>query len=172
MPPCLPPCPPNSLPRSRASARPWGRRFARSSALTLLLAAGLLCGGAVVAKAQEGDAAAETPPAAQGERITPYIRLKPLQANVIERGKVIATLAVAANLDSPTFETRQLARARMDRLNEGYLFALASFARTRVSLDRPVNVGVLAATLQRVTDKVLGPGVARVLIGFVALNKT
>ena len=149
---------------------PSGRRAARFRALGLMLATGLLCGGAMAAEG-EGEAAAEAPPTAQTERITPYIKLAPLQANVIEKGRLIATLAVAANLDSPTFETRQLARARMDRLNEGYLFALASFARTRVSLDRPVNVAVLAATLQRVTDGVLGPGVARVLIGFVALNK-
>ena len=133
--------------------------------LGLRLAAGLLLlavpGGA---RAQEGGAA-------PAERITPYIQLEPLQANVIEKGKWIATLAVAASLDSPTFETRQLARARMDRLNEGYLFALANFARTRVSLDRPVNVVVLASTLQRVTDEVLGPGIAKVLIGFVSVTK-
>jgi len=133
--------------------------------LRLGLAAGLLLlavpGGA---RAQEGGAA-------PAERITPYIQLEPLQANVIEKGKWIATLAVAASLDSPTFETRQLARARMDRLNEGYLFALANFARTRVSLDRPVNVVVLASTLQRVTDEVLGPGIAKVLIGFVSVTK-
>jgi len=130
------------------------------------LAVGLLLVSVpAVAPAQEG--AAPDP----AERITPYIQLAPLQTNVIEKGKWIATLAVAASLDSPTFETRQLARARMERLNEGYLFALANFARTRVSLDRPVNVVVLASTLQRVTDEVLGPGIAKVLIGFVSLTK-
>lgn len=159
---------PSSLPCGRLAARSRFRGLVLSAGL--LLVAGLPCGGAMSAEG-ESDAEAEAPPTAQTERITTYIKLAPLQTNVIEKGKLIATLAVAANLDSPTFETRQLARARMDRLNEGYLFALAGFARTRVSLDRPINVAVLAATLQRVTDGVLGPGVARVLIGFVALNK-
>ena len=124
----------------------------------------LLVSAPLGVQAQEADAAPT-------ERITPYIKLAPLQASVIEKGKWIATLAVAASLDSPTFETRQLARSRMGRLNEGYLFALSNFARTRVSLDRPVNVAVLASTMQRVTDEVLGPGIAKVLIGFVAVNK-
>ncbi len=134
--------------------------------LMLGLAAGLLLLSAPARVHAQEDGAA-TP----AERITPYIQLEPLQASVIEKGMWIATLVVAASLDSPTFETRQLARSRMERLNEAYLFALSNFARTRVSLDRPVNVAVLASTLQRVTDEVLGPGIAKVLIGFVAVNK-
>ena len=167
--------------------RPGGRAALR---LALVVSCILSWGPSGTLAAAEGkadaDAASEAPGNPDGraggngdrgetddisQAISPYFPLDVLSVSVIDKGRLLGSLIVTAQLEMASSEARGRLRRQLPLLRDGYLRALAQFAATRFRADRPIDVSAIAATLQRETNAQLGPDEARVLIGFVTLRR-
>lgn len=135
-------------------------------ALVLLLAARL----AAVTPAQAGDAK----PMAE-HKITQaksFVPMDPMYATILDNGRPVGLLLVAVGLSIANDDLRGEAEHALPVLRDAYLRNLMGFAAVAVRPWQQPDVAVIAARLQRVTNRVLRKDGAQVLLGQVMIRVT
>ncbi|MFZ5610258.1 MAG: flagellar basal body-associated FliL family protein [Pseudomonadota bacterium] len=127
----------------------------------LILAAGMALPAAPPAQGSAKPAAEGTDTSVGAEA---FIRVEPIIISVLRGSTVAGLMSLTVELQVPDAAKREEVAAIRPRLRDGYLRALSRLASTTLDIDRPLNFELLTRMLQRDTDRVLGPGVARVLI--------
>ena len=134
-------------------------------ALVLLLAAPLAAGSA---RADDAKPMAE-------HKITQaksFVPMDPMYATILDNGRPVGLLLVAVGLSIADEDLRGEAEHALPILRDAYLRNLMSFAAVAVRPWQQPDVGVIAARLQRVTNRVLRKDGAQVLLGQVMIRVT
>lgn len=139
------------------------------AALILAVLAALPAPGALAA----GPDAPSAPPAPAGRHITTaqtYMAQGSVHAPVRARGRTAAQLQITFGLDIPRREDRALVAERQPWLRDAYTRAVLNYAGRQYAWPGVPDAEGVAALLQAETDRLLGPGRARVLLDTVMLH--
>lgn len=134
----------------------------RGLAASLMLALALL-GGA------PGFAAGTADKPKLGEQR--FIMLEPLTVSVLRDARVRGLLSVELTLELARLDERAAIERIMPRLRDQLMFALTQLAASRLDIERPLDLPTITATLQQVTDRVIGESTARLLIGGATVRR-
>lgn len=139
------------------------------SALILAVLAALPAPGALAAAPD----APSAPPAPAGRHITTaqtYMAQGPVHAPVRAHGRTAAQLQITFGLDIPRREDRALVEERQPWLRDAYTLAVLNYAGRQYAWPGVPDAEGVAALLQSETDRLLGPGRARVLLDTVMIH--
>ncbi|MCH8489187.1 MAG: hypothetical protein LAT81_04545 [Oceanicaulis sp.] len=141
------------------------RALSPSCVLAVVLAALAACSGASgSARAQE---------AQLGRHITTaqtYVSQAPVHAPVRARGRTAGQLEVAFGLDIERREDRALVQERQPWLRDAYTRAVLNYSARQYAWPNVPDAEAIAALLQGETDRLIGPGRARVLLDTVMIH--
>lgn len=93
-----------------------------------------------------------------------FVNFDSISVTIISDRKVKGILMVDFQLALKETEDRDLVEKLEPRVRSELIQALTRFAAARVDVKRIVNVDLLASRMQEAVDKVLGEGLAQVLI--------
>ena len=93
-----------------------------------------------------------------------------MYATILDKGRPAGLLLVSIGLDIPDTALRAKAQRALPILRDYYVRNLMSFTAAAVRPWRQPDVEVIAARLQRVTDRALHTKGAQVLLGQVMLR--
>jgi len=93
-----------------------------------------------------------------------YVSLPQMSAPLISGSRLTGRLFVRIDLAIETTAGRAKVEKLQPRLEAAYLERLGLLARYGLAPDKAIDLPMLAALLQRATDRVLEPGTARVLV--------
>ncbi len=99
-----------------------------------------------------------------------YVSQPPVHAPVRARGRTAGQLEVAFGLDIQSGEDRALARERQPWLRDAYTRAVLNYAARQYAWPGVPDAEAIAALLQAETDRLLGPGRARILLDTVMIH--
>jgi flagellar basal body-associated protein FliL len=133
----------------------------RRAAVMIALAAFTFCGSQAFA-GEHGDKKDEPP--------SPYIQFEDFNVSVFGDRDVRGILTLSMSLQVLDLANHDKVAARQPLLRDAYIRSVGQFASARTDLRQPINLAQLDALLQRTTDKVLGPKMAKVLIAAVAIR--
>lgn len=103
--------------------------------------------------------------AAQEETVEPsFIEFAPVSVSVVHNARVAGFLSIAFGVMVEGPEALARVEALLPRINDASVQMLARIARTRLVVTEAVNLELLRTYLQRTVDRIVGEGVARVLI--------
>ena len=142
------------------------RSGAPSLVLALALAAGLVAGLAAT-PARADDKPMPTHKITQAKS---YVGLNPIYATILDNGRPVGLLLVSIGLSIPDAILRDEAERAMPLLRDSYVRNLMAFTAVAVRPWRQPDVNVIAARLQRITDKTLHSNGAKVLLGQVMIR--
>lgn len=114
--------------------------------------------------------AARAQDASVGRHITTaqsYVAQPPVHVPVRARGRTAGQLQIAFGLDT---EDRGLVRDRQPWLRDAYTRAVLNYAARQYVWPNVPDAEAIAALLQGETDRLLGPGRARVLLDTVMIH--
>ncbi|MBI1264310.1 MAG: hypothetical protein GC187_06215 [Alphaproteobacteria bacterium] len=120
-----------------------------------------------------GPDAPAAPAASTGRHITTaqtYLAQTPVHAPVRARGLTAAQLQITFGLDIPRREDRALVEERQPWLRDAYTRAVLNYAGRQYDWPGVPDAEGVAALLQAETDRLLGPGRARVLLDTVMVH--
>lgn len=103
-------------------------------------------------------------PKKEGPKGDAFLVFDPFTVSVVERQRMRGLLVLEVVLHIPEEEARANAENLKPRIRDHFVRVLMEFGATRARVDRPPEVGRIAATLQRTVDQVLGADQAHVLI--------
>lgn len=138
----------------------------RSALLPLVLSAAL---AASAARAEDADSNGKAPK----HKVTQsqsFVMVEPFYTTIYDAGRPVGMLMVAIGLDIPDSQLRNEAETGMPLLRDYYLRNLSNFSATAVRAWQQPDVNEIAARLQRVTDRALHRGGAKVLLAQVAIR--
>ncbi|HEX2592912.1 MAG TPA: hypothetical protein VHL34_15540 [Rhizomicrobium sp.] len=101
-----------------------------------------------------------------------WVAFEPMYSTIIDANRPCGMLLVEIGLDIPDPALREDAARAAPILRDYYVRSLTSFTASTVRPWRQPDVSVIAARLQRVTDRALKQTGARVLLGQVAIRIT
>lgn len=105
--------------------------------------------------------------------LTPtFVQLDTIPATIIQSGRPKGLLLVDFGLDVPEGADRDRLEAELPRFLDTYVRVLTAHASLSGDVRRPPDVAVIADKLQSATDRILGPGRAKVLLLGVAIRRT
>jgi hypothetical protein len=99
-----------------------------------------------------------------------YLAQTPVHAPVRARGRNAGQLQIAFGLDIPRREDRALIQERQPWLRDAYTRTVLNYAARQYAWPDVPDADVIAALLQAETDRLLGPGRARVLLDTVMIH--
>ena len=99
-----------------------------------------------------------------------FVMIEPIYTTVVDAGRPQGMLLVAIGLDIPDASLRAEVNHGLPVLRDEYVRSLMAFTAAAVRLTAQPDVGMIAARLQRLTDKALHRKGARVLLAQVALQ--
>ena len=117
--------------------------------------------------------AARAQDAAVGRHITTahtYMAQAPVHAPIRYRGRTAGQLQVAFGLDIQEPEDRALAQERQPWLRDAYTRAVLNYTARQYAWPDVPDAGAIADLLQSETDRLIGPGRARVLLDTVMIH--
>lgn len=100
-----------------------------------------------------------------------FIMLEPLTVSVLRDARVRGLLSVELTLELARLDERAAIERIMPRLRDQLMFALTQLAASRLDIERPLDLPTITATLQQVTDRVIGESTARLLIGGATVRR-
>lgn len=103
-----------------------------------------------------------------------FVPMTPMYATIVDHGRPVGLLLVAIGLNIKNRDLRDQARHALPLLRDAYLQNLMNFAATAVRPTEQPDVNVIAARLQRVTNRVLRAKgkAAQVLLAQVMIRVT
>lgn len=99
-----------------------------------------------------------------------YMAQTPVHAPVRARGRTAGQLEVAFGLDIERREDRALVQERQPWLRDAYTRAVLNYAARQYAWPDVPDAEAIAALLQSETDRLIGPGRARVLLDTVMIH--
>jgi len=99
-----------------------------------------------------------------------FVPVDPMYATILDNGRPVGLLLVAIGLNIPSDDLRDQAQHALPVLRDAYLRNLMTFSAAAVRPWQQPDVAVIAARLQRVTDRVLRKEGAQVLLGQVMIR--
>lgn len=110
------------------------------------------------------------PPAAASSKETEtaainHIVLAPMTVSVFRDSRVRGMLSLELTLEVADGPSRERVDKIMPRLRDRYITIMSRLAANRVDINRPLDLDSMTEILQSATDQMLGPQVARVLVG-------
>lgn len=93
-----------------------------------------------------------------------------VHAPVRARGRTAGQLEVAFGLDIERAEDRALVRTRQPWLRDAYTRAVLNYSARQYAWPDVPDAEAIAALLQSETDRLIGPGRARVLLDTVMIH--
>ena len=99
-----------------------------------------------------------------------YLMIDPIYSTILSDDRPVGLLMIGVGIDAPDAKLRAEAARAMPVLRDAFVRSLAAFASTQVRTSRQPDVGVIAARLQAVADRLLGRKGARVLLAQVAMR--
>ncbi|HEY8352454.1 MAG TPA: hypothetical protein VIK87_07905 [Sphingomonadales bacterium] len=100
-----------------------------------------------------------------------YLTLEPVTVSVLRDSRVRGLLSLDLTLELARLDDRAQIERIMPRLRDQFVFTLTRLAASRLDVDQPLDLPVITAALQEVTDRVLGESRARLLIGGATLRR-
>lgn len=101
-----------------------------------------------------------------------FVPMDPMYATILDNGRPVGLLLVAIGLNIQNDDLRGRAQTALPVLRDAYLQNMMTFAATAVRPWEQPDVVVIAARLQRVTDRVLQTKGAQVLLAQVMIRVT
>lgn len=99
-----------------------------------------------------------------------YLAQPPVHAPVRYRGRTAGQLQVAFGLDIQEPRDRSLVRERQPWLRDAYTRAILNYTARQYAWPDVPDAGAIADLLQSETDRLIGPGRARVLLDTVMVH--
>jgi hypothetical protein len=99
-----------------------------------------------------------------------YMAQTPVHAPVRARGRTAGQLEVAFGLDIERREDRALVQERQPWLRDAYTRAVLNYSARQYAWPDVPDAEAIAALLQSETDRLIGPGRARVLLDTVMIH--
>ncbi|MGN6514891.1 MAG: hypothetical protein ACTHLR_03510 [Rhizomicrobium sp.] len=109
-------------------------------------------------------------PAHKETQSTSFIMVEPMYTTIVDAGRPQGMLLVAIGLDVPNAALRAEVNHGLPVLRDDYVRSLMAFTAAAVRPTAQPDVEMIAARLQRVTDKALHQKGARVLLAQVAIQ--
>lgn len=100
-----------------------------------------------------------------------HIFLEPMVVSVLRDMRVRGLLSVDVGLELSDPDDRDEIEEVLPRLRDRYLTVLSNLASNRIDIRRPVDIDAINGLLQAATDKTLGRGKARVLVGGATVRR-
>jgi flagellar basal body-associated protein FliL len=94
-----------------------------------------------------------------------YVALAPVTVSVFRDSRVRGMLSLELTLEVADGSSRERIDKIMPRLRDRYITIMSRLAANRVDIHRPLDLESVTEILQSATDQMLGPQVARVLVG-------
>lgn len=141
----------------------------RSPLTSCVFAAGLAA-LAVIAGAPDAARAMEPAPPRHITTAQTYVSQPPVHAPVRARGRTAGQLEVAFGLDIERREDRALVQERQPWLRDAYTRAVLNYSARQYAWPDVPDAEAIAALLQSETDRLIGPGRARVLLDTVMIH--
>lgn len=129
-----------------------------------LAALAALAGASGAARAQDA------PPGRHITTAQTYLAQTPVHAPVRARGRTAGQLQIAFGLDIPSRGDRALIQERQPWLRDAYTRTVLNYAARQYAWPDVPDADVIAALLQAETDRLIGPGRARVLLDTVMIH--
>ena len=140
---------------------------------SLLMAAA----GALILAAPAGAAPSKPEPESEEARggraitsATSYVALEPILAAVQADMSLRGVIHIELGLDAEKAATRRHVELEMARLRNAFNAAIAVYTGVYYTFGDVPDPDRIASLLQEATDRVLGPGEARILLGMVMVN--
>jgi len=124
----------------------------------LLLALGLACACAAPAAAAQ-----------EKEPQQAYIALPPLQAPIMQAGRIYRQLRVMVQIETASGKQEQRAQDMLPRLQRAFQSALLDIAKRRLRPRKAPDIAFIAEQLQMEADRILGPDFAKVRVDNVSV---
>lgn len=99
-----------------------------------------------------------------------FIMIEPMYTTIVDAGRPAGLLLVAIGLDIPDANLRAQVDHGLPVLRDDYVRSLMAFTAAAVRPNVQPDVAMIAARLQRLTDKALHRKGARVLLAQVAIQ--
>ncbi len=132
--------------------------------------AAALCAAAALATAPAGASGLETPSGRHITTAASYTAQAPVHVPVRDRARTVGQLQVAFGLDIQEPEDRSLVQARQPWLRDAYTRAVLNYTARQYAWPDVPDAEAIAALLQSETDRLIGPGRARVLLDTVMIH--
>lgn len=114
--------------------------------------------------------AQDAPPGRHITTAQTYLAQPPVHVPVRARGRTAGQLQIAFGLDIPRREDRGLVQERQPWLRDAYTRTVLNYAARQYAWPDVPDAEAIAALLQAETDRLLGPGRARVLLDTVMIH--
>jgi len=114
--------------------------------------------------------APEAPPGRHITTAQSYFAQTPVHAPVRARGRTAGQLQIAFGLDIPRREDRALVEERQPWLRDAYTRTVLNYSARQYAWPHVPDAEAIAVLLQAETDRLLGPGRARVLLDTVMIH--
>ncbi len=101
-----------------------------------------------------------------------YVSFEPLYTSIVEAGRPCGMLMVHFGLDVPDPKLREEIQRSAPVLRDAYLRNLIAFTSNQVQVWRQPDIDVIAARLQRITDRAVQRPGARILMAQMAMRIT
>ena len=100
-----------------------------------------------------------------------HITIPPIITAMYHKGRPKGNITIVMLLKVEDSEKRATALKYLPRLNNAYIMEASRLAHGYFDISRPVNIGILGDSFQRVTNRILGHTEAHLLISDVSINK-
>lgn len=130
-----------------------GRRFLQLAALALAASLGV-----------PGPAAQAAPGGKDQQPAFNIVRFEPIIVTLFDSNRAVGLMAVTLALQVPTQADKDEIEAQRLKYIDAFNAALVQMGRLHVSPNRPIDVPLLASTLESTANQVRGKGKVRALV--------